>query len=246
MTNLSGKVAIVTGGARGIGAAVASHLAADGARVIVNYNHSERAANEVVESIKNDGGEAKPVRADMRDPASIKRLFDQTIETFGRLDILVNNAGIFAIKSLEECSDEDFNDMFNLNVRAVFIAAREAAKHTENGGRIINIGSIAADHAAFPGGSLYGASKAAVAGLTRGWARDLGRCGITVNCVQPGPIDTDMNPANSEFASVLKSMTALNRYGQPAEVAALVSFLASPAATNITGACINVDGGSSA
>ncbi len=243
MADLNGKVAIVTGGARGIGAAVARHLAADGARVIVNYSHSEGAANEVVESIKNDGGEAKTARADMRDPASIKRLFDQTIETFGWLDILVNNAGVFAIKPLEECSDEDFNDMFNLNVRAVFIAAREAAKRMEDGGRIVNIGSIAADRMAFPGGSLYGASKAAVAGLTRGWARDLGPRGITVNCVQPGPIDTDMNPANSEVASVLKSMSALNRYGQPAEVAALVSFLAGPAAANITGACIDVDGG---
>jgi len=159
MADLSGKVAIVTGAARGIGAAVARHLAADGARVIVNYSHSERPANEVVEIIKSDGGEAKTVRADMSDPASIKHLFDQTIETFGRLDILVNNAGVAALKPLEECSDEDFNDMFNLNVLAVFLAAREAAKLMEEGGRIVNIGSIHGDRMPFPGGSLYGGKQ---------------------------------------------------------------------------------------
>ncbi len=246
MKNLQGKVAIITGASRGIGAAIGKRLAADGAHVIINYSHSEGRANEVVQSISAKGGEAKSVQANMRDPEQIKRLFDETLETFGRLDILVNNAGMFALKSLEESTAEDFYETFELNVRAVFLAAREAAKRMGEGGRIINIGSINGDRMPFPGGALYGASKAAVAGLTRGWARDLGPRGITVNCVQPGPIDTDMNQADGELAGVQKQMTALDRYGKTEEVAALVAFLASPDSANITGACLNVDGGTNA
>ncbi len=246
MKTLQGKVAIVTGASRGIGAAIGKRLAADGANVVINYSHTEGRANEVVESITGKGNEAKALQANMRDPVQIKRLFDQTVEVFGRLDILVNNAGMFALKSLEESTAEDFDEMFELNVRAVFLSAREASTRMSEGGRIINIGSIAGDRIPFPGGSLYGASKAAVAGLTRGWARDLGPRGITVNCVQPGPIVTDMNPVDGESAPMQISMTALARYGQPNDVAALVAFLASPAAANITGTCLNVDGGSNA
>jgi 3-oxoacyl-[acyl-carrier protein] reductase len=246
MKTLQGKVAIVTGASRGIGAAIGKRLAADGANVVINYSHTEGRANEVVESITAKGNEAKALQANMRDPVQIKRLFDQTIEAFGRLDILVNNAGMFALKSLEESTAEDFDEMFELNVRAVFLSAREASTRMSEGGRIINIGSITGDRMPFPGGSLYGASKAAVAGLTRGWARDLGPRGITVNCVQPGPIDTDMNPVDGESAPMQISMTALARYGQPNDVAALVAFLASPEAANITGTCLNVDGGTNA
>jgi len=246
MADLNGKVAIVTGGSRGIGAATAKRLAAESATVAVNYSRSEAPAKAVVEQITGDGGSARAIQADMSDPAQIKRLVNETVERFGRLDILVNNAGMFAMTPLGECSDEDFNDMFNLNVRAVFLAAREAAARMEDGGRIINIGSITGDRMPFPGGGLYGASKAAVAGFTRGWARDLGPRGITVNCVQPGPIDTDMNPADGAFSDAQKQMTAINRYGKPEDVAALVAFLASPEAADITGACLNVDGGTSA
>jgi 3-oxoacyl-[acyl-carrier protein] reductase len=246
MADLNGKVAIVTGGSRGIGAAIAKRLAAESATVAVNYSRSDGPAKAVVEQITGDGGSARAIQADMSDPAQIKRLVNDTIERFGRLDILVNNAGMFAMTPLGQCSDEDFNDMFNLNVRAVFLAARAAAGRMEDGGRIINIGSINGDRMPFPGGGLYGASKAAVAGFTRGWARDLGPRGITVNCVQPGPIDTDMNPADGAFSDAQKQMTAINRYGKPEDVAALVAFLASPDAADITGACLNVDGGTSA
>jgi len=246
MRNLSGKVAIVTGASRGIGAAIAKRLATEGVNVIINYSGSEARATEVAKSITSDGGKAKALRANMRDPAAIKRLFDETLETFGRLDILVNSAGTFAPKSLEESTEEDFDGTFDVNVRAVFLAAREAARHMNEGGRIINIGSVNGDRMPYPGGGLYGASKAAVAGFTRGWARDLGPRGITVNCVQPGPIDTDMNPADGESSSFQKQMTALGRYGKAEEVAALVAFLARPDAANVTGACLNVDGGTNA
>ncbi|MFH0352404.1 MAG: SDR family NAD(P)-dependent oxidoreductase [Chromatiales bacterium] len=246
MRNLNGKVAIVTGASRGMGAAIAKRLATEGASVIVNYSGSEARANEVVQNITSDGGKAKALQANMRDPAAIKRLFDETLETFGRLDILVNNAGTFAPKSLEESTEDDFDGTFDLNVRTVFLATREAARRMNEGGRIINIGSINGDRMPYAGGGLYGASKAAVAGFTRGWARDLGPRGITVNCVQPGPIDTDMNPADGESSSFQKQMTALGRYGKTVEVAALVAFIASPEAANITGACLNIDGGTNA
>ncbi len=165
MSNLNGKVAIVTGASRGVGAAIAERLATEGASVIVNYSGSEARANEVAQSIASNGGKAKALRANLRDPAAIKRLFNETLKTFGQLDILVNNAGTFALKSLEESAEEDFDETFDLNVRAVFLAAREAARSMNEGGRIINIGSVNGDRMPYTGGAMYGASKAAVFSL---------------------------------------------------------------------------------
>ena len=165
------------------------------------------------------------------------------VKEFGGLDVLVNNAGTFAPAPISEQTIEDFDRIMNTNVRAVFLLTRKAVAVLPEGGRIINIGSVSGDRAAFPGGATYAASKAAVAGLTRGWARDLAARKITVNTVQPGPIDTELNPADGDFATMLKPMTALGRYGTVEEVAALVSFLVSPASSYITGAALNVDGG---
>lgn len=240
---LTDKVAIVTGGSRGIGAAICQKLAEHGAHVVVNYASSPDAANQLVEQIQAHGGEAIAVKADMTDAAQVISLFDQAESHLGTVAILVNNAGTAEYGGLTEITDEAFDKQMNLNVRAVFVASREAARRMESGGRIINIGSALGEAVPMPGISIYCATKFAVAGLTRGWARDLGPQNITVNCIEPGPIDTDLNPADSEQADDQKSMTALGRYGQPAEVAALVAFVASPEASNITRATLRVDGG---
>ncbi|MES2936442.1 MAG: 3-oxoacyl-ACP reductase family protein [Pseudomonadota bacterium] len=246
MKHLQGKLAIVTGAARGIGAAVARRLGAEGAQVVVNYSRSQDAADAVVRDIGAAGGRAVAIQADLAEPGAVERLFAQVDARFGRLDILVNNAGRFERKLLPDCSEADFDAMFGLNVRAVFLASREAARRMGAGGRIVTIGSNNADHVPYDGGGLYVAGKAAVAGFTRAWARDLGPRGITVNCVQPGSTDTDMNPANGERAALRKQMSALGRYGEPHEVAALVAFLAGPESGNITGACFDIDGGTNA
>ena len=244
---LEGKTALVTGASRSIGADIARRLAADGAHVAVNYGSSADAANAVVEDIQSQGGKAFAVQADMSDADSVRALFETTDKQFGgKLDILVNNAGYLATGELADCTDEDFEKTINLNVRGVFIAAREAVGRMGSGGRIINIGSIFGERIAFPGVGLYTMSKFAVAGFTRAWARDLGEKGITVNCIQPGPIDTDMNPADGDFAEVITPTVAMKRYGTTNEVADLVAFVASPRASYVSGACINVDGGTNA
>ena len=237
------RAALVTGGSRGIGAAIARRLARDGLAVAITYASAQRKADEVVGEITAAGGKAIAIRADSADPREVQRAVEETVRAFGRLDVLVNNAGIAVIKPLEETTLDEFDRVAAVNVRAVFAAAQAAARHLREGGRIITIGSVNAERVPFTGGSVYAMSKAAVAGLTRGLARDLGPRGITVNVVQPGPIDTDMNPDDGPFAESLKSLLAVPRYGTSEEIAAAVGFLAGPEASYVTGACWTVDGG---
>ena len=243
MKQLKGKVALVTGGSRSIGAAIAKSLAEAGAKVALTYKAAEDAAAEVVREIEGEGSQAKAYRADNADAEDANSIVAQVVQDFGRLDILVNNAGISPAKPLHEVTDQDFDEIIHTNVRGVFFTSREAAKVMQEGGRIINIGSVWGERMPLPGVSLYTMSKFAVAGLTRAWARDLGPKGITVNNVQPGPINTDGNPSSGDFAQVLAPMTALGRYGEPRDIAGMVAFLASPEAKYVTGASINVDGG---
>jgi 3-oxoacyl-[acyl-carrier protein] reductase len=243
---LTGKVAFVTGGSRGIGAAIAKRLAQDGAAIAITYPRAQTKADEVVRAIESAGGRAVAIRADSADANAVKQAVAETVRTLGRLDVLVNNAGIVVVSPLDKFTLDDFDRMIAVNIRGVFVATQEAARHMVEGGRIITIGSVNADRMPFEGGGVYAMTKAAVAGLTRGLARDLGPRGITVNNVQPGPVDTDMNPASGPFAETLKSFMALKRYGQAAEIAGLVSYLAGPEAGFITGASLTIDGGFSA
>ena len=243
---LTGKVAMVTGASRGFGAAIAKRLAQDGAAVAITYPSTQTKADEVVRAIESAGGRAVAIRADSADADAVKHAVAETVRTLGRLDVLVNNAGGLVVSPLDQFSLDDFDRMVAVNVRGVFVATQEAARHMGEGGRIITIGSVNADRMPFAGGGVYAMTKAAVAGLTRGLARDLGPQGITVNNVQPGPVETDMNPADGPFAEMLKSFMALKRYGQGAEIAGLVSYLAGPDAGFITDASLTIDGGFSA
>ena len=244
---LKGKVALVTGGSRGIGAAIAEALADDGADVAISYAASAAKADEVVATLKKKGVRAAAFKADQGKTEEVRELVAQVNKEFGRIDILVNNAGVFVLGQVQEQargnSVEDFDRMFAVNVGGVVSAVRAAVPHMREGGRIISIGSVVGEATPFPGAADYSATKAALLGYTRGWARDLGPKGITVNTVQPGPIDTDMNPDDGDFAATQKSKTALGRYGTSEEVAAAVAFLASPEAAYITGSVITVDGG---
>ena len=247
MTNttagLAGKVALVTGGSRGIGAAVARRLARDGAAVAVTYNASPEKAEEVVREIEAAGGKALAVRADSADVGAVRTAVTTTVETFGRLDVLVNNAGILVRGTVDQYSVADFDRMVAVNVRAVFVAVQEAARHLKPGGRVINIGSMVADRTGFPGASVYGMTKAAVASLTRGLAIDLAPRGITVNNVQPGPTETDMNPKDGPHYDLVVNMLPLKRAGTAEEIAGMVSYLTSAEAAFVTGASLTIDGG---
>ena len=242
-SSLYGKVALIQGGSRGIGAAIVKRLAAEGAVVAFTYVSSTAKAEELQNAIIASGGKALAIKADSADAAAIRQAVNHTVETFGRLDILVNNAGVLAVAPLEDFKLEDFDQTLAINVRSVFIATQEAARHMGQGGRIINIGSTNADRMPFAGGGPYAMSKAALVGLTKGLARDLGPRGITINNVQPGPVDTDMNPADSDFAESLMGYMAVGRYGKVEEIASFVAYLAGPEAAYITGASLTIDGG---
>jgi len=240
---LSGKVALVTGASRGIGAAIAKRLAADGAAVAITYSSSPAKADEVVNAIKAAGGKALAIQADAADEKAVRAAVTKTVSTFGGIDILVNNAGVALLSPIEKFSMEDFDKSININVRSLFIATQEASKHLRDGGRVIHIGSTNSDRMPFAGGSVYALTKAAIVGFTKGLARDLAPRQITVNNIQPGPINTDLNPENGPFAETLKSLMALKRYGTGDEVAGMVSYLASPEAAYVTGASLLIDGG---
>jgi 3-oxoacyl-[acyl-carrier protein] reductase len=240
---LDGKVALVTGGSRGIGAAVALRLAEEGADVAFTFQQNQQHADDVVDQIKAIGGRAMAVQADSADPAAVVAAVDRVSGELGRLDILVNNAGAFLLGPLERLSLEEFEQTVAVNIRAPFLASQTAARYMQAGGRIINIGSNVAERAVFPGFSLYAMSKTALTGLTKALGRELGGRKITVNLVNPGPTDTDLNPADGPNADTVNGLTALGHYAAPADIAAAVAFLASPDGRYITGATINVDGG---
>lgn len=243
---LTGKVALVQGGSRGIGAAILRRLALQGAHVAFTYVSSAGPAQALADEISAAGGKALALHADSADASAVQQAVQNTVEAFGRLDILVNNAGVLAVAPVAEFDLAEFDRMLAVNVRSVFVASQAAAPHLGQGGRIINIGSTNAERMPFAGGAPYAMSKSALVGLTKGLARDLGPQGVTVNNVQPGPVDTDMNPADGDFADSLIPLMAVGRYGHAEEIASFVAYLAGPEAGYITGASLTVDGGFSA
>lgn len=243
--SLQGKKALVTGGSRGIGAAIAKRLAADGATVAITYAGNKAAADATVAAIERAGGTAFAFQADAADAASQRAGVEQAVAALGGLDVLVHNAGVAEFSPIEQDTDELFDRQFGVNVKGLHVGTRAALPHLSDNGRIILIGSVSGE-LAFPSTATYSATKAAVAALARGWAKDLAARNILVNTVQPGPIDTDLNPADGEFAQQMTAFIPLGRYGAVEEIAGAVAFLAGPDATYITGTTLNIDGGAAA
>jgi len=243
---LEDKIALVTGGSRGIGAAIAKRLAADGANVAITYTKGADAAASVVKEIERAGGKGIAIQADATDADAVKAAVEKTVASFGRLDVLVNNAGTAIPKRFEETTLEELDRLIDINIRGTFVATHAALTHMNDGGRIIMIGSCVGERMMTPGLVPYSATKGAVKMFTQGLSREVGNRGITVNNIQPGPIDTDLNPAAGDWAAPQKAATALNRYGTVDDVAALVAFVAGPEASYITGANLTVDGGTNA
>jgi 3-oxoacyl-[acyl-carrier protein] reductase len=243
---LEGKVALVTGGSRGIGASIARRLAEDGANVAITYTKGADAAASVVKDIERTGRKAVAIQADATDADAVRAAVEKTVATFGRLDVLVNNAGTAIPKPFEETTLEELDRVIDINIRGTFVSTQAALKHMKDGGRIISIGSCVGERNMTPGLTSYAATKGAVKMFKQGLSREVGSRGITVNNVQPGPIDTDLNPAAGEWAVPQLANTALKRYGHVDEVASLVAFIAGPEAAYITGANLTVDGGTNA
>jgi len=240
---LAGRRALVTGGSRGIGAGIVRRLAADGAAVAFTYREAKSPANDLEQEIIGSGGQALAVQADSEDPEALRAAISETVGRFGGLEVLVNNAGTSHMAPIDEFPLAEYDRLLAVNVRAIFVAIQAALPHLGAGGRIISIGSVLADRAPISGMSVYSLTKAAVAGLSRSLARELGPRGITVNTVQPGPVETDMNPDSGEFADAVRSLTAVGHYGQPHDIADAVAFLARTEARFVTGTTWNVDGG---
>nr|WP_121272914.1 SDR family oxidoreductase [Pedobacter schmidteae] len=243
MKRLENKIALVTGGGRGMGADITKRLAAEGATVVLTYSKSAEQSEKIAAEINTAGGKAIAIKADSASTAEVTNAVNKTISQFGHIDILVNNAGIYIGKAFEDHTLEDYEQIMAVNVRAVYAAALAAVQHIPQGGRIITIGSNMAENAIAPQSTLYAMSKSALSGFTKGLARDLGAKDITVNLVQPGPINTDMNPSDTDLADFLRSRMALKEYGTGDDVAGLVTFLASNEGKYITGAALTIDGG---
>ncbi|MFG1812004.1 SDR family NAD(P)-dependent oxidoreductase [Streptomyces sp. NPDC049040] len=242
-TEFEGRTALVTGAARGIGAAVALRLAAGGCDVAFTYRQDAAAAEAVAGKIRATGRRALALRADSGDPAAVERAVDRVAGEWGRLDVLVNNAGVYVVGPVTDLGADEFDRSVAVNVRGPYLAARAASRHMRPGGRIISIGSNVAERTTFPGHTLYALTKTALTGMTKGLARDLGPLGITVNLLHPGPTDTDANPADGPYAETVRGFTALGRYAAGDEIAAVVAHLASDAASYVTGAVVHADGG---
>lgn len=243
MNTLENKVALVTGGGRGIGAAVAVRLAEEGADVVLTYTRDEEAANGVVAAVKDAGRRAMAIRADNGDAESVVAAVEDTVATFGRLDVLVNNAGAFPVGPIEDTTVEQIDEVMAANVRGTLLATKTALRHMGEGSSVVSIGSNVIDHVPFPGLTLYATSKAALVGMTRGLARETGPRGITVSMVNPGPVDTDLNPADGPNADGIRGLVPLGRFARPEEIADMVVHLAGPGGRFVTGSAIDVNGG---